>query len=159
MSEFLMKNHQAFLEDVETVYQMWKNSDFNSEQQSHLGNLMFNTVKEAKQNKYSANFYLDLVFIFQVIPDLYNYQMRVYLSFLDRLNDPYDYLKKESILQTYKTAMDNYKPVGCCFAYDPNVSVDLPDQQKNANAMDQQGTNAEGEWEDLSKRLRSGKIY
>jgi hypothetical protein len=140
---------QAFLEDIETVYEMWKKSDFNSEQQSHLGNLMFNIVKEAKVFPQAAEFYLNLRFILRVIPDMYNYQMQFYLSFLGRLNDPYDYLEKDTLVQTYKTAVDNYKPVGnICFGYAP-ASVNLTDQ----------GTNAQGEWEDLTKRLRTGKIY
>jgi hypothetical protein len=148
MSSDGKEKHHAFLEDVETVYEMWTKSDFNSEQQSHLGNLMFNIVKEAKVFPQAFEFYSNLRFILRVIPDMYNYQMQFYLSFLGRLNDPYDYLKKDTLVQTYKTAVDNYKPVGC-FGYVSTVPVDLSDQ----------GTNAQGEWEDLTKRLRTGKIY
>lgn len=148
---------QAFLEDVETVYQMWKKSDFNTAQQSHLGQLMFNIINEAKLMKSPVNFYLNIRFILQVIPDLYNYQMQRYLSFLVQINDPYNYLEKDTLVQTYKTAVDNYKPVGC-FAYVSGPLVNPLVNQQN-NSIVQEVMNAEGECEDLTKRLRTGKIY
>lgn len=153
------EKRQAFREDVETVYQMWKKSDLNTPQQSHLGQLMFNIVNKAKIMKNAADFYLDLRFILQVIPDLYNFEMQFYLSFLGRINDPYDYLEKDTLVQTYKTAIDNYNPVGY-FAYvsEHVPVVDLSNQQKNTNVQ-QETVPIQEQCEDLTKRLRTGKIY
>jgi hypothetical protein len=133
-------------QDVETVYQMWKKYNCVIGSMTQLSDLMFNTVVYGKRCS-TLKFYLNLRTVFQIIPDLIPNKLFLYLNSLEQINDPYNYLEKDTLIQTYKTHLARLAEIVVKIG-------NWPVEQVAAS-----NTNAEGEWEDLTKRLRSGATY